>query len=355
MVRTTMPRSPDYIPQIGLHKGSGQAVVRLNGKDHYLGAFGSDASRERYDRLIAEWLANGRRLPARRNSATESEPIVADLIAVYLETHPGKRYANAKDALQRVFRLYASMPLRRFKAKHLRAVRELMLSDGLHARTVNDRVRRIKTVFRWGVVEELVTTDTMRSIEALRGIRAGASDIKPPPIDAVKRTIQAASPTIAAMIQVQALTAMRSGELVIMRSIDINFRFTDDLWLYVPFTHKTAGLGHERRIYIGPKAQGVIRPILDGLEPTEFIFTSSRTQRPYLPNGYYQAVRNAIRKSGAAHWFPHQLRHLTSTVVRADFGAEIAQGYAGHKSLKASEIYAERNERSIIEAARRIG
>ncbi len=52
-------RTPSY----RLHKPTGQAAVTLNGRAHYLGRHGSPASRERYDALIAEWLAGGRKLP----------------------------------------------------------------------------------------------------------------------------------------------------------------------------------------------------------------------------------------------------------------------------------------------------
>jgi len=53
-------RTPSY----RLHKPSGQAVVTLNGSDLYLGKYGSIESRAEYDRLMAEWLVNGRRLVA---------------------------------------------------------------------------------------------------------------------------------------------------------------------------------------------------------------------------------------------------------------------------------------------------
>ena len=49
------------VPSLRLHKASGQAVVTLAGKDHYLGPHGTKASKSLYDRLIAEWLANDRR------------------------------------------------------------------------------------------------------------------------------------------------------------------------------------------------------------------------------------------------------------------------------------------------------
>lgn len=37
-----------------------QAVVTLNGRDHYLGLDGSKASRVEYDRLVKQWLASDR-------------------------------------------------------------------------------------------------------------------------------------------------------------------------------------------------------------------------------------------------------------------------------------------------------
>ena len=37
-----------------------QAVVTLNGHDHYLGKHGTPQSQAEYDRLIALWLGNGR-------------------------------------------------------------------------------------------------------------------------------------------------------------------------------------------------------------------------------------------------------------------------------------------------------
>jgi integrase len=42
-------------------------------------------------------------------------------------------------------------------------------------------------------------------------------------------------------------------------------------------------------------------------------------------------------------WHPHQLRHTAATNLRRDFGLEAAQVILGHKTLTATEIYAERN------------
>jgi len=54
---------------------SGQAVVRLSGKDIYLGRYGTPVARERYDCLVQEWLAQGRRVPSASTTLTVNELI----------------------------------------------------------------------------------------------------------------------------------------------------------------------------------------------------------------------------------------------------------------------------------------
>ena len=60
-----MPRLVNSSPKYRRHKSSGKAVVTLNGRDFYLGPYGSKASRIEYDRLVAEWMANHRHPAAR--------------------------------------------------------------------------------------------------------------------------------------------------------------------------------------------------------------------------------------------------------------------------------------------------
>ena len=55
-----MPKLTNARPKYRKHRPSGQAVVTLDGRDHYLGPHGSEASLAAYDRLTGEWLANGR-------------------------------------------------------------------------------------------------------------------------------------------------------------------------------------------------------------------------------------------------------------------------------------------------------
>jgi len=45
-----MSTRPRKVPAYRLHKPTGQAVVRLDGRDFYLGKHGTEASQERYRR-----------------------------------------------------------------------------------------------------------------------------------------------------------------------------------------------------------------------------------------------------------------------------------------------------------------
>ena len=55
-----MPRLINTTPKYRKHAASGQAIATLNGHDIYLGPYGRHVSTVEYDRLVAEWLANGR-------------------------------------------------------------------------------------------------------------------------------------------------------------------------------------------------------------------------------------------------------------------------------------------------------
>jgi hypothetical protein len=77
-----MRRPSKSLPKYRKHKATGQAIVTLSGNDIYLGPHGTKASKLEYDRLIGEWLANGRRLPV---EADDKPVSVIELGAAYLK------------------------------------------------------------------------------------------------------------------------------------------------------------------------------------------------------------------------------------------------------------------------------
>jgi len=60
---------------------------------------------------------------------------------------------------------------------------------------------------------------------------------------------------VAAMIQLQRLTGMRPGSVVIMRGIDL--KVMEKVWEYRPSTHKVEHHDIDLLVFLGPKAMGV--------------------------------------------------------------------------------------------------
>src|SRR5262245_7834566 len=125
-----MPHPP-HVPKLRRHpKGS---VVVLDGKYIYCGPYGSPEAQEKYDRLIAEWLAQGRRLPVEKHD----EPLtVNELILRYWrfvkgyyvkDGRPTSEQDTIRPALRFVRRLYGSTPAKDFSPRALKAVREAMI------------------------------------------------------------------------------------------------------------------------------------------------------------------------------------------------------------------------------------
>ena len=73
-----MPKLVKAPPKYRHHKGSGQAVVTIQGQDHYLGPWRSKASKLEYDRLAA--LEHPRNGCFRGNEIEELDTVVGTLI-----------------------------------------------------------------------------------------------------------------------------------------------------------------------------------------------------------------------------------------------------------------------------------
>src|SRR5262245_38049462 len=90
-------RTPSY----RLHRPTGQAVVTIDGRDLYLGKHGTAESRAEYDRLIAEWLSNGRRLPV-GGEAAPADLNVDEVILAYLDWADGYYRKNGEPTTEPV-------------------------------------------------------------------------------------------------------------------------------------------------------------------------------------------------------------------------------------------------------------
>ncbi len=400
---------PKRIPSYRRHKASGQAVVTLSGRNIYLGKHNSAASRRGYSRIIAEWTAADGTLPA------STDFTIAELLAAFLKHakayHRPKEQEKIALALRPLRALYAMTRVADFGPLALKAVRQQMIDVGLAHTTINSRICRLRYVFKWGVENQLVESGVLNALQAVPGLRYGRTraretePVKPVPDAFVDAVVPHVSPVVAAMIELQRLTGMRSGEVIAMRAVNITMN--GHVWVYTPPEHKTAWRRHERRIYLGPKAQAILKPYLTTdlgaclFSPADSVAWrnqarhakrvvpinhgnrpgTNRKQSPrkrarsaYDANSYRRAISYGIAAANkqllaeaatagiaddkvelVPHWHPHQLRHNAATNLRREYGIEVARIILGHRSAATTEVYAEMDHAQAMAVMGRIG
>jgi integrase len=270
-----MPRLTQSHPRYRLHKKSGQAVVTLSGKDHYLGPYGTQQSRDMYDRVLSEWLANGRMLPTKPAVEPEKAISIIRLCASYLEFaetyyqkdgKPTSSMLRVKVALRLLSTRYGTEKVQEFGPLKLRAIMQSLIEAKKSRKYVNYVAEQIKRIFKWGVSMELIPPAVFQALSAVPGLRKGRSNAaEPAPVtpvseDVVRATLPHLPQVVSDMLRFQRLTGCRPGEVCIVRPQDINRE--DEVWLYTPQSHKTEHHGKRRVIPIGPKAQEILRPYL---------------------------------------------------------------------------------------------
>src|SRR5262249_29487116 len=120
--------------------------------------------------------------------------------------------------------------------------------------------------FKWAVENELVPASVHHGLRTVAGLRRGRCDVREsePVRPAPEAMVEAVRPHVArqvwTMIELQLLTGMRPGEATSMRTRDLDT--SGKVWVYTPESHKTEHHGKRRAIYIGPRAQSVLRPWL---------------------------------------------------------------------------------------------
>jgi integrase len=393
-----MPRSKG-IPAYCLHKHTGQARVRLDGQDVYLGVHGSDESRRKYEELVRKLITEraARELKARVEIATDLT--INELALSYIErarTYYVKRgrttpeFGNVCLAIKAVRERHGHELVTAFGPLKLKAIRDQWIAKRLVRAQINARVDRVRRMFAWGVEEELVPPAVLQALGTVKGLREGRCAAKegrkvtPVPdghVDAVRPFV---SRQVWTMIELQRLTGMRPGEVAAMRTLDI--KMAGDVWEYRPAEHKTEHVEKDRVIHIGPRAREVLGPWLrSNLE--EYLFQpkeakaeraarmraarktpvqpsqrNRRKTRPrrapaerYTKDSYARAIARACEKAGVPHWAPNRLRHGLGTRVRHEMGLEAAQVVLGHSKADVTQVYAERNQQLAREAMARLG
>jgi integrase len=303
-----------------------------------------------------------------------------------------------------------------YKYKTVRDHHGKEVEVGLSRKTINNYTGVIKAMFKWGVSEERVSPTIDMGLNAVLNLRKGRSAAREPQkVHAVDlRHIQAVkpfcSPIVGDMMDLQALTGMRSTELCLMTASEIDL--TGEVWIYRPGCQHVARFKTEnqegafRVIALGPRARAILAPYLMRLCPllcpkgqerrpvTAYLFSpqeaeairraemyrrrktpinmgnSPGTHRKACPqhqpgehydhNSYQRAICRAIEaaqkaKVNVPYFHPHQIRHTAGTRVRSAFGLDHAKAVLGHSDINTTGIYAEIDLQKAIEAAERMG
>ncbi len=154
-----MPRLEHIPPKLRKHV-RGQAFVRVNGKDRYLGPHGSLKAKYAYQEFVTEWtLQQAAEARAAQPPVPEEPSTVGELCVAYQASREGKADNNTyalRSALAIVAEMFGVIPAEEFSPKKLKAVREAMIAKDWTRRYINEQVYRVKKTFDWAVSEELI-------------------------------------------------------------------------------------------------------------------------------------------------------------------------------------------------------
>jgi integrase len=395
-------------PKYRHYRPKNLGVVRLDGKDHYLGKHDSPESWEKYHQLLANWKRNAGLVAAPEPDPQSGFIGISCVIETYInfatkyyaKNDPaGKEVKCITYALEPLLQLFGLTDANQFGPKSLKMVREHMIGLKWSRKLINARINLIKRCFKWAVAEELVSPTIMLGLQAVQGLRFGRSEaretepVRPVADEHVDATLPYLSSVVAAMFRLQRITGMRVCEVTIMRPSDIDR--SGDVWVYEPSIHKNLWRGHVRQVPLGPKAQEILKPFMNR-RADAFLFSpaeseaernaakrknrkspmtpSQSARKPkakpgrakrdrYDTDSYRGAIDYAVKMANKKRkpdekipkWYPLQLRHTRATEVRKSYGLDGAQAALGHKNADVTQVYAEKNLQVAVRIAKETG
>jgi len=328
---------------------------------YYLGKYGSTASRQEYDRIIAEFVSNGRQPFAHPDIILIESLIVRYLNHVEKEAGFSRSRRNTITIVLRVLdNFYGKQPVSSFGPSALKALRQRWIDDKKGRDTINVYVGIIKQVFCWGAEEEIIPADIASALRMVGQLKKGRTaaveydDIQPVADAVVEATLPFLKPHYRDMVLVQRRISGRPQDVLNMRACDVDR--TREIWKYCPSQHKNKHRGKARELPIGPRAQSVLAPYLEQCKdcPERYIFVN-RNGKPYEGRDYTRAIAVACERAGVESWRPNQLRHAAGTEIRSKFGLEHAQASLGHASAQTTQIYAKSSFEKAAQVALELG
>ncbi len=349
-----MPRN---VPKMTHHTASGRARVRIpkalrrpgQPQDLYLGPWGSQEAHRRYAQFLTDIQVG---TPPEVVARAGRPVLVCELAAAWRKhietTLPGRTEdaiigvrSRADIAVALLVEKHHSVRVQDFDSTCLDDIIERMRqSDRWNWRVGKDHIRRIRSIFAWGVRRKMTPAEVMIDLNTIELPRQGSPGWRPigprnvAPLDHVRMVIEdlnlRGQVQVAGILTVQALTGSRCGEIRQARLGELD----RDRRLLVIRRHKHFHLtGQPKAIPLPDSAIAAIdRAILvSGVrDPESAIFTSSRGKgQPLKANGVRAAIKTACDRLGIPTFTPHGIRRMAATELRRTKGADVAQA-TGH-------------------------
>jgi integrase len=385
-----MPRRrKGELPGYRHHKPSGLAVVTLpdptaprGTRDHYLGAYGSPESHQRYADLTAHLLPSTspggppRPFPVPPRGLTVRQLYEAFLHHAWTyyrraDGSPTGEVGNYRDAFKDLLQRWGTIPADQLTRAHLVAVRDALIARKLARSTINARVNKIRHVYRWACQEEpplvgdAVTSGLLllRPLPLGRSLARDSAPVLPVPDLHLALVLPVLPAVIRSMLLLQRLSGMRPREV---RTLTPGMVNTEDpqLWI-VDFgkLHKTAHHGKPRRVILGQEEIALLSSWVRWEEALVPVFrpqyaTPKRKPRKginpgYTKRAYNRAVERACLRTGIPPWSPGQLRHTTATELRRLYGLEYTAKVLGHSKVETTQVYAETDLQDVMDRKKR--
>lgn len=397
------------IPQY-TSNGDGRAYVRhrsIPTVNHrlWLGKYGSEESLAEYERFIRRLRENEARettIPTHRFMTVVE---IAFKYFEYIEAYYGvgnSEFLNSRNTIASFAQAYGERMGNEVGPRMLLDFREMLVREGMVRTTINQRIGRVKRMFKWACAQEFIPPETFHRLSCIEGLRQGRSAareskvVRPVAWEHFQALLPFMPPPVRAMSEVQYYCGMRPGEACLLRGRDLDME--GEIWLFLPEQHKGTWKGLTLAKAIPKVAQEIIRPFLRE-NPDEYLFRPEDGRRwfeqgsgvhvaperktkvypselkrraeekakaaqrarkfreRYYPDSYWKAVKYAFEtaeKNGVRipHWHPNQLRHAIATQIRKTHGQQQAQLWLGHRHLNTTGIYAEKQIDELVDLAK---
>lgn len=394
-----MARKASWPPKVypNNRDGTERMSVTIDGKrkEITLGKIGSPEAKAEYQRQLAILLANGGRYPSA--APTPNEALVVDVTIAFLEAAEREhgadwgQFPKYQSAFRPLLAIHGKQPAKVFDADALDALRRIMaagtwmteeekadyekrkLPIGWARSVINQRITLIKATWAWAERKKMIPAGSYANLLTVKSVRGKATWCRETPArDATSRAdldkvLPHCPAPVAAMLELQWWSGMRSGEVRMMKLGNIDR--SGKVWLYLPDVDKNAWRGDPTPpVALGPECRKILAPWIAAAPSDDAYLFRPLVSRMgkrndaliagpdccYSERAYPQAVDRACTRAGVKI-IPYGGRHATKMRITRNVGADAARAVLRQKSIISTTHYGAIDTEHATEVMSRLG